>query len=131
MWCACIQTRKLANKKKMHHWFLKRIKDQWVFTCYRKVFIADTVNCCLILNMYSTLFWKPCKQRIFQVYIQLNPLSAKNWPKSKVKVTFCQRAPRLPTSPSLITLQFEALVVSLLDIVHRGVFMAIYYPYGT
>ena len=31
--------------------------------------------------------------------------------KSKVKVTFSQRAPRLPASPPLITFHFEALVV--------------------
>ena len=38
-----------------------------------------------------------------------------------MKVTFYQRAPRLPALPSIITFQFEALVVSLLC---RGVLKA-------
>jgi len=33
--------------------------------------------------------------------------------KSKLKVILCQRMPRLPASRSLITSQFQSLVVSL------------------
>jgi len=42
---------------------------------------------------------------------------------SKVKVTLCQHAPRLPASPSLITSQFQSLVVLLSGIVQKRVFM--------
>jgi len=48
----------------------------------------------------------------------LNPLSAKKYKvKSKVKVTLCQRAPRLPASPSLITSQFQSLVAQRVKVV--------------
>jgi len=38
-------------------------------------------------------------------------------------VTLCERAPRLPASPSLITFRFHSLVVALLDMQER-VFMS-------
>jgi len=57
---------------------------------------------------------KSCLKLFLQFYRLLsffNPLSA----KVKVKVTLCQRVPRLPTSPSLIISQFQLLVVLLSD----------------
>ena len=48
----------------------------------------------------------------------------KCWKLITGKVTFSQRAPRLPAMPSLITFQFEALVISISDMVHKGVFMS-------
>jgi len=47
----------------------------------------------------------------------VNPLSAKKSRKSKVKVTLCHLAHRLPALPSLITSQCQSLAVSLSDIV--------------
>jgi len=52
----------------------------------------------------------------------LNPLSVKKSPKSKGKVTLCQRAPRLPLS-----LLIQSLAVSLADIVQKRVFMLYIY----
>jgi len=47
--------------------------------------------------------------------------------KSKVKVTLCQHTPRLPALPSLITFQFQSLVVLLSDIMQKRVLCCIYY----
>jgi len=60
-----------------------------------------------------------CRVYICCFFLHLNPLSAKK--SSKVKVTICQRTPRLPAS--LITFQFHSLVISLSDIVQEHVFM--------
>jgi len=43
----------------------------------------------------------------------------RNRENSKVKVTLCERAPRLPALLSLITFQFHPLVVSLSDMVRK------------
>jgi len=48
------------------------------------------------------------------VYLKFNPLSAK---KSKVKVTLCQRAHRLPALPP--TFKFHPLVVSFSEMQER------------
>jgi len=64
----------------------------------------------------------------------LNPLSAKKLSKekkSKVKVTLFQRTPRLSASPSLITFQFQSLVVSLSEICMNVFSCYIYTTCGT
>jgi len=52
-------------------------------------------------NIYKTCLSNVFSQRYSQAANQINPLSVKR--KSKVKVTLCQRAPRLPASPCLIS----------------------------
>jgi len=82
-------------------------------------FVKNVIPIFLKLNPNSSRILLIMKLTfVDQIFIGgFNPLTA------KVKVTLCQRAPRLPASPSLLTFHFHSLVVSLSDIVKGRVFM--------